>query len=49
VLVLNNGIYESISVTAWMAANPALLLAANFGVPEQTFAAFPKSATIMPE
>jgi oxalate decarboxylase len=48
VLVLNNGIYESISLTAWMAANPSLLLATNFGVPEATFARFPKGATPMP-
>jgi len=49
VIVLNNGIYESISVTAWMAANPGLLLATNFKVPEKTFAGFPKRATIMSE
>ena len=49
VLVLNNGNYESISVTAWMAANPDLLLATNFKVPEKIFAGFPKRATIMPE
>ena len=49
VLALNNGAYESISITAWMAANPPLLLATNFGVPESTFAGFPKRGTIMPE
>ena len=49
VLVLNNGNYESISVTAWMAANPDLLLATNFKVPEKIFAGFPKRETIMPE
>jgi oxalate decarboxylase len=49
VLVLNNGSYESISLTAWMAANPAQLLATNFGVPEKTFAGFPRRAAIMPE
>ena len=48
VLVLNNGSYESISVTAWMAANPGLLLATNFKVPEKTFAGFPKRETMMP-
>ena len=39
--MLNNGVYESISLTAWMAANPHLLLATNFKVPEGTFANFP--------
>ncbi len=46
--MLNNGSYESISVTAWMAANPGLLLATNFKVPEKTFAGFPKRETMMP-
>ena len=32
-----------------MAANPDLLLATNFRVPEKTFAGFPNRATIMPE
>ncbi len=49
VIALNNGSYESISVTAWMAANPGLLLATNFKVPEQAFAGFPKREAIMPE
>ena len=31
-VVLNNGTYESISITAWMAGTPDLLLATNFGV-----------------
>ena len=49
VLVLNNATYQSISITAWMAANPDLLLATNFGVPESVFAKFPKGPVIMPE
>jgi oxalate decarboxylase len=49
VIVLNNGAYESISITAWMVATPGQLLATNFGVPESTFAAFPKRETTMPE
>lgn len=49
VLVLNNATYESVSITAWMAANPDLLLATNFGVPESVFAKFPKGAVIMPD
>ena len=47
--VFNNGSYESISITAWMAANPALLLSTNFGVPESVFAKFPKDAVVIPE
>lgn len=48
VVVFNSGTYESISLTAWMAANPAQLLATNFGVPASTFAGFPKRETGMP-
>ena len=48
-LVLNNSTYESISITAWMAANTDLLLATNFKVPESVFANFPKNAVVMPE
>jgi oxalate decarboxylase len=48
VLAFNNGLYESISITAWMAANPPLLLATNFEVSESTFANFPKGETTMP-
>jgi oxalate decarboxylase len=49
VLAFNNGTYQSISITAWMAANPDLLLATNFRVPESVFASFPKGETTMPE
>jgi oxalate decarboxylase len=35
--------------TAWTVANPDLLLATNFGVPESVFAKFPKGALIMPK
>ena len=47
VIVLNNGTYQSISLTAWMAANPALLLSTNFGVPESAFANFPPATGIV--
>jgi oxalate decarboxylase len=47
-LVLNNGTYQSISITAWLATTPANVLAANFGVPEATFATFPKAESRMP-
>ncbi|HYH71239.1 MAG TPA: cupin domain-containing protein [Methyloceanibacter sp.] len=49
VLVLNNGTYEAVSITGWMAANPDLLLATNFKVPESVFAKFPQDAAVMPE
>ena len=47
-IVLNNGNYQSISLTAWMAANPHLLLSTNFRVPESTFANFPTGERFMP-
>jgi oxalate decarboxylase len=49
VLAFNSGEYQSISATAWFAANPAELLATNFGVPASTFAGFPKGETPMPD
>jgi oxalate decarboxylase len=49
VAVFNNGSYESISITAWLAANPDLLLSTNFGVPARLFAKFPKDAVVIPE
>lgn len=48
-VVLNNGTYQSVSLTGWMAANPDLLLSTNFGVPESVFDKFPKSALVMPK
>jgi oxalate decarboxylase len=47
-IVLNNGTYQSISLSAWVAANPHLLLATNFKVPESTFANFPTRERFMP-
>jgi oxalate decarboxylase len=47
--VFNNGTYESINLSAWMAGNPDLLLATNFKQPESVFAKFPKDAVVMPE
>ena len=49
VLALNNATYQSVSITAWIAANPDLLLSTNFGVPESVFAKFPKHVLIMPK
>ena len=48
-IVLNNGTYESISITAWIATNGPELLATNFGVPASTFATFPKGDVFMPD
>jgi oxalate decarboxylase len=48
-VVLNNGTYESISITAWMAGTPDLLLSTNFGVKEAVFEEMPGDAVIMPE
>jgi len=39
-IALNNGVYESISLADWIGANPHLLLATNFEVPESTFKDF---------
>jgi len=47
-IALNNGTYESISLSAWIAANPHLLLATNFRVPEAAFASFPTREQFMP-
>jgi oxalate decarboxylase len=49
IAAFNNGSYESISITGWLAANPDLLLSTNFGEPESLFAKFPKNAVVMPE
>ena len=37
------------SITAWLVANPDLLLATNFGVPESVFASMPTRALIIPK
>ena len=47
-IVLNSGTYQSISLTAWLAANPHLLLATNFRVPEAAFRDFPAGERFMP-
>ncbi len=46
-IVLNNGTYQSISITGWMASNPVELLATNFRLPAETFAGFPKADVFM--
>jgi oxalate decarboxylase len=47
VLVLNSGVYQSISVTAWLAANTPELLATNLKLDPGVFAGFPKSPAII--
>ena len=47
-IVLNNGTYESISLANWSGANPNLLLATNFEVPESTFKDFLTRDRFMP-
>lgn len=48
-IVLNNGVYQSISITAWMASNTTELLGTNFRLPAETFAAFPQGDVFMPK
>ena len=48
-LVLNSGVYQSISITAWMAANTPELLGTNFKVDPSVFDDFPKGPVIMPD
>ena len=37
----NSGVYEDIDLTEWLAANPADVLATNFGKPASLFEKFP--------
>ena len=47
VMTFDDGHFEEISLTDWMAASPKYLLANNFGAPESTFDKFPRrTATI---
>jgi oxalate decarboxylase len=43
VLTFDNGEYQEISLSQWLATTPSHLLANNFGVDERVFASFPKS------
>jgi oxalate decarboxylase len=47
VLVFNNGTYQDISATGWLAGNPPELLGANFGVSPSVFAQFPKQSAFI--
>jgi oxalate decarboxylase len=44
VILFNNPHYEEISLSQWLAANPAQLLGTNFGVREDVIAKLPKAA-----
>ncbi len=41
-IAFNTGHYQAIDLSQWIAANPAYVLAANFGKPETLFQKFPK-------
>jgi len=45
----NSGIYEDIDLTEWMAANPADVLATNFGKPAALFEKFPHKDVFITE
>jgi oxalate decarboxylase len=47
-LVLNNGTYRSVALTAWLAATPVETLATNFGIDPSLIARFPKNERRMP-
>lgn len=47
-LVFNAGAFDEISSTGWLASTPREVLAKNFGVPEKTFADFPKKEAFLP-
>jgi hypothetical protein len=47
-LTLNNRIYESISLTAWIGDNPPALLTAISACPKACLPAFPKQERAMP-
>ena len=43
-ILFNSPVYEEISLSSWLAANPAKLIADNFGWPAEQVARLPKSA-----
>ena len=47
-IVLNNGNYEAIELTAWVGGESHLLLATNFKLPEATFKDFLTHDRFMP-
>ena len=48
-IVLNSGVYQSISITAWMAANTPELLATNFQVPAAASPVSPRTRSSCPK
>ena len=46
ILGFNNGVYEQISLSGWLAANPRQLVASNFNLPLATVDSFPDSSTL---
>jgi len=43
-IVLNNGIYQEISISSWLAANPPSMIADNFGWSKEQVARLPRAA-----
>jgi oxalate decarboxylase len=46
-LAFNNGNYEDISLSDWLASNQPLLLETHFGIPESVIAKFPKRSVFI--
>jgi oxalate decarboxylase len=46
-IAFNSGRYESIDLSLWIAANPAAVLATNFGKPPEFFDAFPRGRVFL--
>jgi len=41
-ILFNSGVYQEISLSAWLGANPASFLAANFGIPQEWIDRLPR-------
>jgi oxalate decarboxylase len=46
-LLFNSGQYQEIALSAWLASNPRLLVATNFGIGEDVVARFPKKTMVI--
>jgi oxalate decarboxylase len=47
-LALDNGVYEEISLSTWLAANPTQLIADNFQIPEKLVNQLPRHRVYLP-
>jgi oxalate decarboxylase len=43
-ILFNSGVYQEISLNAWLGANPPSLLTDNFGIPRSTVDQFSKKS-----